>query len=184
MKKTHYTVILSTAALCFAASSGWASSSAQHFEYANVVSANPIYETIQTRKPIESCWTETVRIERPQRRSNSATPTLVGGLIGGAIGNAVGSGKKNKKIGAVVGTILGMSIGNDTRSRSHRHNNHSARYEEQRRCETTYETQSYREIQGYDVSYRYKGQTYTTFMNDAPGKRIKLAVSFSPVHEY
>lgn len=156
----------------------------QAFEYAKVVHASPVYRHIETREPVENCWTETVRVERPQYRGNSKTPTLVGGLIGGAIGNAVGSGKRNKQVGAVVGTLIGMSIGRDKTRANSNHQNVDVAYRDEQRCETRYITQSHQQLNGYNVTYRYKGQTYSTFTEREPGERIKLAVSFRPVNEY
>ena len=34
---------------------------------------------------------------------------------------------------------------------------------------------------GYDVTYEYRGQTYTTLMNRDPGNRVRLRVSVQPV---
>ena len=151
----------------------------QFYDYARVLSSEPIYETFEHRIPQESCWIETVREERP-KRGRSHTPTIVGGIIGGAIGNAVGSGDKNKKIGAVVGSVLGMSIGSDI-SRKHGRDNIDIQYRDVERCETHYNIQRESKLTGYDVTYKYRGNIYTTSMSNEPGKRIKVAVSVQPI---
>ena len=166
--------------------------SQRFFDYGRVLSAEPIYQTFQHRTPRETCWTETVRTETPyqqhHQRHNSATGTIVGGIIGGAIGHAVGHGKSNKKVGAVVGSVLGMSIGNDiSRRNSHNrypHSNHrEVRYDDVERCDVSYETTTEEKLIGYDVAYKYKGETYYTRTDQHPGRKIKLAVSVSPVNQ-
>lgn len=149
-------------------------------DMAKVIHSKPVYETIERRIPRESCWTETVREATP-RRSNSKTPTLIGGIIGGVIGNEVGRGGDNKKIGAVVGSILGMSIGNDI-GRNHRTRNSShVQYREVERCETTHTIQTEQKLTGYDVNYRYHGKTYSTFMKQDPGAKLRVAVEVVPI---
>jgi uncharacterized protein YcfJ len=34
---------------------------------------------------------------------------------------------------------------------------------------------------GYDVTYEYRGQSYTTLMNRDPGNRVRLRVSVQPI---
>lgn len=152
-------------------------------DFAKVKQVTPIYKTIERRIPEESCWTETVRHEHHRRRSTSST--LVGSLIGGAIGHSVGHGKRNKNIGAVIGSVIGASIGNDIENKK-RHAGHHPRvtYEDVERCETRYTTQTKEHLMGYDVTYQYRGERYTTHMLEHPGKRIKVKISLSPVVDY
>lgn len=151
----------------------------QHVDFAKVVSSTPIYETVERRVPEEHCWIETVREEHHPKRS-SATPTLIGGIVGGVIGNAVGKGGDNKKIGAVVGSVLGMSVANDISKRNRSHNQGHVSYRDEERCEVRYSTHAERELQGYDVVYKYHGKRYNTFMTRDPGRRIEVAVSITP----
>jgi uncharacterized protein YcfJ len=37
---------------------------------------------------------------------------------------------------------------------------------------------------GYDVTYEYRGQTYTSLMNRDPGNRVRLRVSVQPLDAY
>ncbi len=157
----------------------------QRFEdFGRVLNAQPVYKTYEHRVPHETCWNETVRVERNRHgHHNSSTSTLVGGVIGGAIGHAVGHGKSNKKLGAVVGSVIGMSVGRDIGERKHnkhRHHNDPI-YKEVERCDVRYTTKRDERLIGYDVTYKYKGQRYTTFTQEHPGKRIRLAVSVRPV---
>lgn len=184
-----------TAILSLVLSSAAAWAGEKRSDFAHVISAEPIYQTIEHRIPRESCWTETVRISEPAAtHHHSGTPAIIGGLIGGAIGHELGRGKDNRKLGAVVGTILGMSVANDIQ-RNHRYKNNSSthssgtystnrhsRYEEQERCELTHTIETEQVLKGYTVNYRYHGQEYSTFMREHPGNKIRVAVSVRPVH--
>ena len=175
--KTPIVISLSTALIALAPVS---QAETQHFvDYAKVNSVTPIYQTFEHRVPEEHCWTETVRRDlRPERRS--ATGTLMGGIIGGAIGHAVGHGSDNKKIGAVVGTMLGASIGSDISHQKRHSSRHASVYEDVERCEVSYRMETEERLSGYDVSYSYRGETYSTRMDEHPGKRMKISVSVRP----
>lgn len=143
----------------------------------------PIYKTFEHRIPEETCWTESVRRERHHRAS--PTGMIIGSLIGAAIGHSAGHGRHNKKLGAVIGSAVGATIGNDIahHKRHAKHRSHRD-YEEVERCEVRYTTRTEERIAGYDVTYKYRGEVYTTHMHKHPGKRIKVKVSLSPILEY
>ena len=150
----------------------------RHTDFAKVTDVDPIYKTIKHQVPERSCWTET-RYE-PVDDYQSYTPTVIGTLIGGAIGNEVGHSKTNKKVGAVVGGVLGATLARDwSHSRSGSSNRTRAVNEEI--CETNYRSEFEERIVGYNVRYRYQGQTYHTRMDHHPGKRLKVAVHVSPI---
>ena len=48
-------------------------------------------------------------------------------------------------------------------------------------AKTHYKVQRESKLTGYDVTYKYHGNIYTTSMPHDPGKRIKVAVSVQPV---
>ena len=48
------------------------------------------------------------------------------------------------------------------------------------RCATRYENRLEERIDGYQVLYRYHGQTYSTRMPYDPGKKIKVRVDIRP----
>ncbi|WGO99213.1 glycine zipper 2TM domain-containing protein [Saccharophagus degradans] len=182
MKKSSITkVFMSVTAMATACvfSSSTLAERNQHVDFAKVISSTPIYETVERSVPEEHCWVETVREEHRGGKS-SATPTLVGGIVGGVIGNAVGKGSDNKKIGAVVGSILGMSVANDISKRNGRGHHTEVNYRDVERCEVRYHTRTERQLQGYDVVYKYHGKRYTTFMQREPGDRLEVAVSITP----
>lgn len=159
----------------------------QFVDYAEVQDVRPIYRIVEHQVPQRSCWSEDVRVERPYQHStanHSATSTLLGGVIGGAIGHAVGRGHDNKKIGTAVGTVLGMSIGHDVGHKNRTTSYRETGYENIERCETSYRRETEEQLIGYDVTYRYRGETFRSRTQRHPGERIKVAVSVNPIENY
>jgi uncharacterized protein YcfJ len=147
--------------------------------YAKVVDAEPIYQTVEYDNPERRCWTEKVATRRPQHASG--TGTILGGLIGAAIGNELGHKKSNKRVGAVAGAVLGATIGSDI-SRRNRSSGTQVTYEDQQHCEVTHRIRKEEELVGYNVTYKYHGQTYQTRTTEHPGKKLKIAVNVRPAH--
>lgn len=155
------------------------------FDSAKVINADPVYETVVRQAPREQCWNERVQYSGHRHYRESATPVLIGAILGGALGNELGHHKRNKQVGAVVGGLLGGSIGRDI-ARNNSHNNghyEHADYEVVERCKVRHETYEEQELVGYNVSYRYKGQTYHTQTSQHPGDRLRLRVSVQPIDE-
>ena len=158
---------------------------------AEVVAAEPIYRTVSYSEPVAQCAVveEPVYVQ-PRRRAayRSYTGPILGAIIGGAIGNAVGHSKTNKKVGTAVGAVLGGTIGRDIQHRAEQQRTDSSgygarqvRYEQREVCETVYETRETLELDGYDVTYRYAGQTHTTRMDHDPGRFREVRVRVTPV---
>lgn len=156
--------------------------SATTYDRAKVVSATPVYETIQYTVPVEACRKEEVAYANNHRRS--FTGPILGAIIGGALGNAVGNSNSNRKVGAVVGAVLGGSIGADISRRNSRRDggyaNDEVRYRTERVCNVSSEIREEERLAGYNVSYVYAGETYTTHMNRDPGDSIRVRVRVSP----
>ncbi len=150
------------------------------YDTARVIRAEPIYQRVSVKQPVEYCELQQVA-ERP-RRDGSATAPVLGAIIGGAIGNAVGSGKSNKRVGAAAGAVLGGAIGYDMsrQGRSSRHPG-AVTYRTQEVCSVRHEVRQERRITGYDVTYRYQGRTYVTRTDRHPGDRIPVRVDVRPV---
>jgi len=179
--KRHLSFTFPIASLSLVALLGSQSTLANGYtDYAKVTEAVPIYETIRVKKPHKQCHLEERVVH--QKSNRSATPKILGALIGGAIGNELGHNKSNKRVGALAGAILGGSIASDiARNSHHRHSNQYTKTE--RVCHTTHTVSHEKQLNGYEVSYRYKGNTYQTFMHNHPGKRIRVAVDVRPLDE-
>lgn len=144
-------------------------------DYAKVVASTPVYENIN--EPRRECWEEQVRYERPNRRDSNAGSAIFGGLVGGVLGNSIGKGDGRKAataIGAVLGAVAGDNYA-DNRRGDYQPSDPRVRVEQ--RCR---EIDNWsRRLTGYDVTYRYQGQEYTTFMTRDPGNRVRVNVNVS-----
>jgi uncharacterized protein YcfJ len=155
--------------------------SATSYDSARVVGVDPIYENVSYNVPVEQCREEQVRYTEPSPRRSSATAPILGAIIGGALGNAVGHNKSNKKVGTIIGAVLGGSIGADIGRRHRGYSNGPARYRTEQVCDVVDEVRSEERLAGYNVSYVYAGNTYTTRMQRDPGTSVRVRVRVSPV---
>lgn len=147
-----------------------------NYAYADVLRADPIYETIRDAQPREECYDERV-VQREPAGGNPTGGTIVGAIIGGVIGNQVGSGD-GRNAATAAGAVIGGAIGNNV----DRNNGPGRSYEStQTRCQVVhgggYER---REIIGYDVEYRYRGDVYMSRLDYNPGDRLRVRVSVTP----
>ena len=144
------------------------------YDRARVTHVEPLYRTVRFAVPGEQCYQQEVRTHRPHHDDKVAR-TIIGGLIGGAIGHKMGNHKRGSTIaGAVIGAAIGSETGHDRR-----YGDEYVRYEEV--CEATQTFREEQRIDGYQVTYRYKGEYFTTRMDRHPGKRIRVRVHVSPV---
>ena len=148
------------------------------YEYARVTNVQPIYREVEVSRPVRECREEPVYHTRRQSQQ-SAGGMLVGGLLGGFVGHQFGKGRTNK-VATVVGTIVGAQIGHNAVNGHYGHASREvARYEEH--CKTRHEVGYEEVIDGYDVTYKYRGSSYQIEMPYDPGKRIKMRIQFAPV---
>ena len=104
---------------------------------------------------------------------------LVGGLIGGIIGHQIGKGR-GRKLATAVGTIVGAQLGHNAVN-GHAGQQGETEVSYEKHCDTRQQA-SYREVvDGYDVTYKYRGKHYQIVMPYDPGKRIKMRIQFAPV---
>lgn len=147
------------------------------YDYAQVISAEPIIRYVTVKTPVRECWqdTEVQVVDRGAPRN--AGGTLVGAIIGGVIGHQFGSGRGNDAA-TVAGTVIGAAIGNDATKNARRE---TVRYERPvERCATTISEREEERIDGYRVIYRYNGQKYSTRMPYDPGNKLRVRVDVRP----
>lgn len=147
------------------------------YEYAQVLEVRPIYREVKVSTPIRECWEEPVYHTRSQPHK-SASGMLVGGLLGGIVGHQFGSGRGNK-VATAAGTLIGASIGHDAVNGHVQQEKTVAGYEE--RCKTSHRVNYEEVLDGYDVSYEYRGHSYRIEMPYDPGEHIKMRIQFAPV---
>ena len=145
---------------------------------ARVTHVEPLYKTVRVSTPGRECWTES-NYNRRTPQAKSYTSTIAGGIVGGVLGNQFGGGS-GKTVMTVAGTLLGGSLGNDYNNRSRQRDN----YGTHENCRVTERYRQEQRTDGYQVTYRYQGKTYSTHMEQRPGNSIPVDVSVRPSHQY
>ena len=149
------------------------------YDYAKVISAEPIVNYVNVSTPVRECWEEMQYYSVDRRARQRDGSTIVGAIIGGVVGHQFGSGRGNDAA-TVAGTLIGAAIGNDAairRSDGYGVERHARPVE---RCETRYREHREERIDGYRVMYRYRGQKYMTEMPYDPGNKIRVRVDVRP----
>ena len=148
------------------------------YDYARVISSEPIirYETVRT--PVRECWQDVEYYTVRHRAPGEGAQTLFGAALGGVIGHQFGSGRGNDAA-TIAGTLIGAAIANDNARNGHgrRHVQYSRPVE---RCDTVVREHQEERIDGYRVTYRYNGQKYRTTMPYDPGRQIRVRVDIRP----
>jgi uncharacterized protein YcfJ len=181
--------------------------SESYYVMADVVSVSPRYGWHEVREPVERCvetgqrwqtrrWDDAGHHryrEPPRYRSGEGEGVaagLVGGVIGGLIGHQFGGGDGKTAL-TIAGATLGATVARNhaLRQRSFEPDGYR-RYATGRgvrdypvlRCTTAMETRRVRDVDGYDVRYRYNGRTFHKWMDEHPGEHVRVLVSVEPVY--
>ncbi len=149
------------------------------YDYAQVVSAQPIVNYVTVKTPVRECWEETQYYTVDRYAGNRAGGTLLGAVIGGVIGHQVGSGRGNDAA-TVAGSLIGAAIGNDASRKRHGQYGVEQHSRPVERCKTSYREHREERIDGYRVTYRYHGQKYVTEMPYDPGSKLRVRVDIRP----
>lgn len=149
------------------------------YDYARVLSAQPIVNYVTVKTPVQECWTDTEYYADNRHSGGRGAGTLLGAIIGGVIGHQVGSGRGNDAA-TVAGTLIGAAVGNDAARRDGRERYSERRSRPVERCETSYRETREKRIDGYRVTYRFNGQKYRTEMPYDPGDRLRVRVDVRP----
>lgn len=140
--------------------------------YADVRNVRPIVETVTT--PRKVCEDVTVRRRAPGS-DNHVVGTVVGAAVGGLLGNQVGRGG-GRKAATVAGAVGGGLIGHEV---GVRHDANRTTTTTETRCHTVNDSSD--KVTGYDVTYEYRGRSYTTRMDHDPGPRVAVQPTVTPV---
>src|SRR5205085_3378259 len=96
------------------------------------------------------------------------------------LGNQVGKGN-GRTAATVAGAVIGGAIGNNV---DRNHDSTAYEYRDNggivRRCRTVSDGGRFG---GYDVTYRYAGQTYHALTNYRPGRTMRVMVQVRPQFE-
>ena len=146
--------------------------SAQFEDFGRVVRVEPRVEQIS--QPRQECRTEYQQV--PVQQQRGAGGSIVGGIAGALLGNQIGGG--NGRVAATAaGAIAGAVVGDRVENNGRQYNN-GIQEQAVRQCRTVDAVDS--RTVGYDVTYEYRGQNHTAFMQRDPGNRVRLRVSVEP----
>jgi len=165
-------------------------------DIATVVAVNERYSNPGYAR--QECWNEQTNAYDPgyyrdtngrlYRGDSTANGTLLGAVIGGALGNQVGKGN-GRTAATIAGAVIGGKVGHDVDARNDAYGSTAYgtdpyEYRDQsgtvRRCRTVSDGGRFG---GYDVAYRYAGQTYHALMNYRPGRTMAVMVQVRPRFE-
>jgi uncharacterized protein YcfJ len=153
-------------------------SGASHIDRARVVSVDPVVRTVTISTPRQECWDEVVTVQQPTN-GKTYTPEILGSILGAAVGNQFGGGR-GRDVATIAGAVLGGSLGHDIKRRRSYASQGSREVVEQR-CRTINEQHVEERIDGYEVTYRFRGRDYATRMPYDPGDHIPVRVTVEPV---
>ncbi len=168
-----------TFAVCSAAQAGQYPSS--YTDRARVVDVEPIVRTVRVEHPRRECWDEEVRYSAHDHNHDAAGGMIVGGVIGGLVGHAVGrriNKGRGRHAATVAGTLIGAAVGHGAGGRGHR-DHAGGGYRE--RCTTHVDYSTEERVDGYWVTYRYKGEEFRTRMRRDPGDSLPVRVRVTPL---
>ena len=135
-------------------------------QYAQVVSATPIKETV--KNPRQECRNVTVTHRRPIQDENRIAGSVLGAVAGGVIGHQFGGGR-GKDVATVVGALGGGYAGNQAQGVMQNHDTYTTT---EQRCKTVYDKSE--QTLGYDVTYKVGDQQGKIRMDKNPGSQIPL----------
>lgn len=167
---------MASAAILFA---GTAQADRAMYDYAKVISSQPMVRYVTVKTPVRECWEEMQYYSVDTRPRHSGGSTLLGAMIGGAIGHQFGSGSGNDAA-TVAGALIGAAVGNDSARKRNAGYGTETYSRPVKRCATRYRETQEERIDGYRVTYRYNGQKYVTEMPYDPGNRLRVRVDIRP----
>jgi len=145
------------------------------FTFADVLRADPVFETVRYREPREECFDQDVVVRERGRRSSGGA--VAGAIIGGVLGSQVGSGD-GRRAATAAGAIIGGAVGHDS---DRRRSGPDREYETtERHCRTIEVEREERRITGYDVEYRLKDDVFFSRLAYDPGNKLRVRVAVSP----
>jgi len=135
-------------------------------QYAQVVSATPIKETV--KNPRQECRNVTVTHRRPIQDEHRITGSVLGAVAGGVIGHQFGGGR-GKDVATVVGALGGGYAGNQAQGALQNNDTYTTT---EQRCKTVYDKSE--KTLGFDVTYKIGDQQGKIRMDKNPGSQIPL----------
>ena len=149
------------------------------FEYGRVIDARPIYREVEVSSPVQECYEVPVYHTSGSTSRPAACSRAV--LIGGIIGHQIG--KRQRQENRHRGRHPGRCPDRPRRGQRSSRPRFTQVVEYRKHCETHHRVSYEQVVDGYDVTYKYRGKRYHVRMPYDPGKRIKLRIEFHPYSE-
>lgn len=169
MNRSALLALLATATAAFGAQAH------TYTDSARVLGVEPQLENVSV--PRQECRSDWVSEARPAGRRDYGG-AVVGGLAGALLGNQVGRGH-GREAATAVGAVVGALTGDNIANRGRWEQPYEPVTREVTSCRVVNELQS--RIVGYRVDYEYRGQRFSTLMQDQPGAFLPVRVSVEPV---
>lgn len=172
---------------------GYGESRTSDYDYARVLSSEPITRRVRVTEPRRECYEETRYDDRRDYRDSrdgsprpAAGSMILGGIIGAAIGNQFGRGD-GRRAATAAGALIGAAIGHDKAERgSGSYSNYGSRdsyYDRPttvQHCDVRYDETWEERVEAYLVTYEYNGRRYTTRLSYDPGPQLRVNVAVRP----
>lgn len=150
----------------------------RHSDFGRVVEVEPIVRRIVVERPRQECWQDVeYRSTAPGRIAGT---TLAGGVIGAAIGRQFGGGKGRDAL-TMLGALAGSAVASEHARRNIAREGDEVVAVPVQRCTETVERVAEDYVEGYWVTYRYRGRLNRIRMREHPGDRVRLQVTARPV---
>lgn len=180
--KPNASSLLCAVLTTFVAGMPVAFASAEFDDVARVISVTEKTERVNT--PREECTSETVNTTTTTPApAASGDRDLAGAVIGGLAGAIIGSqvGKGNGKaagaaVGAATGAIVGDRISNRDGSGGGSVTTTTPHTIQRCRMIDSWQTRSL----GFEVTYQYRGKSFTEVLPFSPGSNLRLRVLLTP----
>jgi uncharacterized protein YcfJ len=181
--------LLVAAPMVFTASA-FAQNSRPGYDFARVISSQPIYESVEVDQGREVCRNQQVHHAVPEYSDRYARPrseaaSVFGAIIGGVIGNQFGRGR-GRVAATVAGAALGSAVVNDGQRQDYYRDQYRGAHSvvrTERICSYEPSIRRQRQLVGYNVRYDYKGQIGETTTRTQPGSTIRVQVDVTPIED-
>jgi len=150
-----------TATSAFAQGAPYQNGGNAHYGWADVLRVDPVYAAAQ------QCQNQTVVTQNP---ANTTGGTILGAVVGGVLGSTIGRGG-GRVAATAVGAVAGGAVGGRVAA-----NSAGQTVQNVTNCQQAPQ----RQVMGYDVEYRYRGEVYESRLSYDPGERLRVLVNVAP----
>ena len=152
------------------------------WDYARVVRSEPIVRQVRVSEPRQECYEEPVT-ERTVYRGGYNNPgaPLIGAIIGGVIGHQFGQGHRDGHLATAAGAFIGAN--HAAANSGYRNDRVVERTVYETNCRTVRNARYEERIEGYNVTYKYRGRLHHMRMPYDPGRKVRIRVNVEPVDD-